>query len=164
MAITLPGELVSILHMLGYDWPTSDEEKLYALGQAWMGFSGQMQTATQSANQAAQPIWEANQGTAIEAFRNWWSNEESAPQVLGRASGGAQVVGIGLMICAGIVLALKISVITQLAILAFQIAQAIATAVVTFGASLAEIPIFKIITSKILDLLIDQAIAAVLGG
>jgi hypothetical protein len=164
MSITLPSELVSILQMLGYDWPTSDEDKLYELGQAWMGFSGTMQTATSSANQAAQPIWEGNQGTAIEAFRNWWNSEDSAPQVLGRASGGAQVVGIGLMICAGIVLALKISVITQLAILAFQIAQAIATAVVTFGASLAEIPIFKIITSKILDLLIDRAIAAVLGG
>ena len=164
MGMTLPSELVSILGMLGYDWPTSDEEKLYELGQAWMGFSGQLQTATASANQAAQPVWEGSAGAAIESFRQWWTSEDSAPSVLGRASGGAQVVGVGLMICAGIVLALKISVITQLAILAFQIAQAIATAVVTFGASLAEIPIFKIITSRILDLLIDRAIAAVLGG
>ncbi|MEE3920570.1 hypothetical protein V2I01_27060 [Micromonospora sp. BRA006-A] len=59
------------------------------------------------------------------------------------------LLGAGLIICAAIVLALKIAVIVQLAILAFEVAQAIATAVVTFGASLAEIPIFQIITREI---------------
>jgi hypothetical protein len=164
MGMQLPGELVSILGMLGYDWPTSDEEKLYELGQAWLGFSGQLRDAAASATQVAQQVWDGNQGQAIEAFRGWWTGGDSAPTVLDKGSGGAMKVGVGLIVCAGIVLALKISVITQLAILAFQIAQAIATAVVTFGASLAEIPIFKILTSKVLDLLIDRAIAAVLGG
>ncbi|MEU8258940.1 hypothetical protein AB0C06_32280 [Micromonospora inaquosa] len=164
MGLQLPGELVSLLSMLGYDWPTSDEEKLFELGQAWLGFSEQMANATQSAGGVAQEVWASNQGLAINAFREWWTAQDSAPGVLDRGANGAATVGIGLIVCAGVVLALKISVIVQLVILAVQIAQAIATAVATFGASLVEIPIFKIITSKILDLLIDQAVSAVLGG
>jgi hypothetical protein len=68
------------------------------------------------------------------------------------------------MVAAGVVLALKISVIVQLVMLAIQIAQAIATAVVTFGASLLEIPIFKMITSMILDQLLGFAMQALLNG
>lgn len=74
------------------------------------------------------------------------------------------VISIGLMIAAGVVLALKIQVIVQLILLAIQIAQAIATAAVTFGASLLEIPIFKTITGFIVDQLINMAIEAVLNG
>ncbi len=123
-----------------------------------------MSGAVASATGVSQEVWSTNQGQAIEAFRSWWTSEDSAPAVLDRGSSGATTVGIGLLVCAGIVLALKISIIVQLVILAIQIAQAIATAVATFGASLLEIPIFKIITSKLLDMLIDQAISAVLGG
>lgn len=48
--------------------------------------------------------------------------------------------------------------------LAVQIAQAIATAAVTFGASLAQIPIFKAITGLIIDQIIGYTIEAVLNG
>jgi hypothetical protein len=164
MGLQLPGELVSILAMLGYDWPTSDEEKLFELGNLWLGFSGQVQAAAGAATQVAAGVWEGNEGKVIDAFRDWWNDAENAPAVLARGAAGVTKVGVGLVVCAGIVLALKISIITQLVILAIQIAQAIATAVATFGASLAEIPIFKMITSRILDLLIDQAVTAVLGG
>jgi hypothetical protein len=62
------------------------------------------------------------------------------------------------------VLALKINVIVQLIMLAIEIAEALATAAPTFGASLAEIPIFKEITQLIIDQLINLALNAVLGG
>lgn len=60
--------------------------------------------------------------------------------------------------------ALKIAVVVQLVMLAVQIAQAIATAVPTFGLSLLEIPIFKEITSILLDQAIDLAISQVLSA
>ena len=72
--------------------------------------------------------------------------------------------GLSLTIAAGVVLALKVQVIVQLVMLAFQIAQAIATAAVTFGASLVQIPIFKTITGIIVDQLIGMAIDMVLNG
>jgi ABC-type lipoprotein release transport system permease subunit len=70
----------------------------------------------------------------------------------------------GLMIAAAVVLVLKIHVIVQLTMLAIEIAQAIATAGPTLGASPAEIPIFKELTGFVIDILIDQAIGALLGG
>lgn len=60
-------------------------------------------------------------------------------------------------------LALKVGVITQLIILIVQIAQAVATAAPSAGASLLEIPVFRAITKLILDRLQDMAIAKVLG-
>jgi hypothetical protein len=68
------------------------------------------------------------------------------------------------MICSGVVLALKINVVVQLTLLAIEIAQAITTAVATFGASLLEIPIFKSITGLILEQLLAFATEAILGG
>ncbi|MGV9214980.1 hypothetical protein ACTFTM_24215 [Micromonospora sp. RB23] len=164
MGLQLPGELVGLLGMLGYDWPTSDEEKLFQLGRLWIDFAPRIEEAGAAAMAAASPVWSENQGQAADAFRNWWNNADNAPQALQQGPAGASLLGAGLIVCAGVVLALKIQVIVQLAILAVQIAQAIATAVATFGASLLEIPIFKIATSLILDQLVSLAIDAVLNG
>ncbi len=73
-------------------------------------------------------------------------------------------IGAGLMACAGIVLAVKIDVIVQLVSLAIEIIEATATAPVTFGASLLEIPVFKEITGLLINLLINLALNAVMGG
>jgi hypothetical protein len=164
MGLTLPGELVTVLGMIGYDWPTSDEEKLFELGQAWVRFADDVGQAATDINGAAQQVWADNHGDAIDAFQRWWGGEGNAPASLANGATGATVIGAGLIICATVVLALKIQVIVQLVILAIQVAQAIATAVATFGASLLEIPIFKLITQQIVGLLIDQAVNALLGG
>ncbi|WP_238015030.1 hypothetical protein KZZ52_33855 [Dactylosporangium sp. AC04546] len=164
MGLQLPGELVTILGMLGYDWPTSDEEELFYLGQLWLEFGPQLEASGAAALSSASGVWNSSSGDPIEAFRGWWNHGDSPFTAIQDGSTGATIAGAGLMVCAGIVLALKISVIVQLVILAIQIAQAIATAVATFGASLLEIPIFKMITSFIIDQLIDMAIQAVLNG
>ncbi|MFG2106439.1 WXG100-like domain-containing protein [Micromonospora chersina] len=155
---------MSILGMLGYDWPTSDEEKLFHLGQLWVEFAPKMEAAGAAALASASAYWENNQGEAAQAFQAWWNGTDSPANTLAQGIPGASLVGAGIMVCAGVVLALKIQVIVQLAILAVQIAQAIATAAVTFGASLLEIPVFKMITSMILDQLIGMAVEAVLNG
>jgi hypothetical protein len=40
MGLQLPSELVSLLSMLGYNWPQADEEKLFEMGHAWLNFAG----------------------------------------------------------------------------------------------------------------------------
>ena len=160
----LPGELISLLGMLGYTWPEADEVKLFEMGQAWLAFPDRMQSNLGDAHTAAQAVWTDNQDSAIEAFRESWLDPESAKTNLENGATAATMIGAGLLVCAGIVLALKINVMVQLTLLAIQIAQAIATAAPTFGASLAEIPIFKMITQVLLDELINQALEAVLGG
>ncbi|TDD75655.1 hypothetical protein E1293_28165 [Actinomadura darangshiensis] len=164
MGLQLPGELISLLSMLGYTWPKADETKLMEMGGAWLGFAGAHSGPLGEADAQASRVWQANKGDDIEAFRTAWTDEESASTNLRDFTTAANIIGAGLMVCGGIVLALKINVIVQLTILAIEIAQAIATAGPTLGASLAEIPIFKEITGAIIDQLIDMALQAILNG
>ncbi|WP_369807676.1 hypothetical protein [Glycomyces sp. NRRL B-16210] len=160
----LPSELIGLLGMLGYDWPESDEESLFNLAGEWTGMADQLAGRVESLQSAARTLLENNQGAQVDAFQREWEAEESSPASLAEAGDPANVLNIGLTVMAGIVLTLKIQVIVQLAILAFQIAQAIAFAAVTFGASLAQIPIFKTITGIIIDQLMGLAIDKVLNG
>jgi hypothetical protein len=164
VGLQLPGELVSLLGMLGYSWPEADEEKLFEMAQHWLDLSGTVTAISAEAQGHGSSVVAANAGEAIAAFQKRWSGQDAPITNLADGATAAQGVGLGLMVAAGVVLALKINVIIQLVTLAIQIAQAIATAVVTFGASLLEIPIFKMITSLILDQLIGFAMEALLNG
>jgi hypothetical protein len=164
MGLQLPGELISLLGMLGYTWPEADEEKLFKMGDTWMSFGGALQGSVSEANGITQSVWASNQGEAIEAFRQEWSDDEAPSASLSDASTTCMIIGIGMFVAAIIVLVLKINVIVQLVMLAIEIAQAIATAGPTFGASLAEIPIFKEIAGLIIDQIINMAIEALLNG
>ncbi|KAB1910849.1 hypothetical protein [Micromonospora sp. AMSO31t] len=164
MGLQLPGELVTVLGMIGYTWPQTDETALFEMGQRWLAFSGTMHELTGEARQTAAPVGAGNAGADIEAFQRYWTEQDGPTQVLDDGATGAMLAGTGLIICGAIVLALKIQVIVQLVILAVEIAQAVATAVATFGASLAEIPIFQAITREIVGLLIDQVVTELLNG
>ncbi|MET7667106.1 hypothetical protein [Micromonospora luteifusca] len=164
MGLTLPGELVSFLSMIGYDWPESDETALFQLAGEWTGMADRINGSVAQLESAARTVLDTNRGESFTAFAEEWNDGESAPRNIADATDPTNIIAIGLMAGAGIVLALKIQVIVQLILLAIQIAQAIATAVVTFGASLLEIPIFKMITGMIVDQLIGMAVDAVLNG
>ncbi|GAA2711588.1 WXG100-like domain-containing protein [Actinoplanes palleronii] len=164
MGLQLPGELVTALGWIGLSWPEGDEEKLFEMGQAWLDFAGTVAGASGEAGSAAAAVLAQHSGEAMQAFGQWWAQPESGPGTLPDYAQAATLVGTGLIICAGIVLALKIQMIVQLAILAFEVAQAIATAVATFGASLAEIPIFQTITREVVSMLIDQVISELMNG
>ena len=162
MGIQIPGELSALLNELGYTWPESDEESLFALGQRWIAFGAQADGFAASAATAVQAL-SGSHGMALDAFRAQWDDPESANEVLAGLGLGARAVGAALIVCAIAVLALKINVIVQLTLLVIAIAQAIATAGPTFGASLLEVPLFKKLTDIAIDILIDQALEIVLG-
>ncbi|MEU4713956.1 hypothetical protein AB0F73_09945 [Micromonospora purpureochromogenes] len=164
MGLTLPGELASLLSMIGYDWPESDETAIFQLAGEWTGMADRINGSVARLESAARTVLETNRGESITAFASEWNDKESAARNIADATNPTNVIAIGLMAAAGVVLALKIQVIIQLILLAIQIAQAIATAVATFGASLLEIPIFKMITGMIVDQLIGLAVDTVLNG
>ncbi|MEV6343272.1 hypothetical protein [Actinoplanes sp. NPDC051851] len=164
MGLQLPGELITALGWIGLSWPEADEEKLFEMGQAWIEFGGRVAGASGEASSAAAAIWQQHEGDAIQAFQKWWTKADSGPGTLPDYANAAMLVGTGMIICAAIVLVLKIQMIVQLVILVIEVAQAIATAIATFGASLAEIPIFQTITREIVGMLIDQVISELLNG
>jgi len=164
VGLQLPGELVTLLGWLGFSWPEADEEKLYELGMTWIALGDELAGPVQAATSAASTVLSENSGDAITAFQKAWNAELSPANNLEKANSGAKILGVCMIACALIVLALKISVIVQLILLAIQIAQAIATAVATFGASLLEIPIFRMIAELVIDQIIGMALNAILGG
>ncbi|HEY9473403.1 MAG TPA: hypothetical protein VIS06_06055 [Mycobacteriales bacterium] len=163
MGIELPGELADLLNELGYIWPKVDEEKLFQLGQHWIEFGSALRDTAQDATTIATAVWTDNTGQAIEAFRASWDDHDSPMSVLRDSMVAAPVIGACLFICAAVVLALKINVIVQLTILAIEIIQAIATAVVSFGASLLELPVFKKLADLAINFIITKAMEAILG-
>ncbi len=162
--IMLPPELSGLLNTLGFNWPLSDEGKLFDLAGQWSSFGDQLGPAVAEADGHAQQVLGANSGAAVERFGAFWSEGDAPKQNLDDGATASTLIGTGLYVCAGVVVALKTAVVVQLAMLAVQIAQAIATAVVTFGASLLEIPIFRQITKLLLDQALDLAINSVLNG
>lgn len=164
MGMQLPSELISLLSVLGYEWPESDEEKMFDLSGKWTGMAESVAGPVEELNVAAKSILENHKGKDVDAFGVEWDDEESSGRNIADAQDPLNVIGISLTVGAGLVLALKIQVIVQLAILAVQIAYAIATAAVTFGASLLQIPIFKKITGLIIDQLVGMATERVLNG
>lgn len=164
MGLELPGELRSLLNVLGYTWPEADETKLFEMGNAWIGFSGTLAGVVAETNTGASAVWSAHSGQDISAFQAWWSKEDSPASSLSDGVTAAVLTGTGLIICGAIVLALKIAVIVQLVILAIQIAQAVATAAVTFGASLLEIPVFQALARTIVGNLFQEVIWKLIDG
>lgn len=162
MAIELPGPLADVLEGLGFHWTNTDEGGVSAMGTSWTNFSGKPQTHGVNANTHAQTVFAANQGQAIDAMNTTWSKNDAAHSNLVSGGKAAAMIGAGLGICAAIVVVLKSNVIIQLVQLVVEIVQAIAEAFVSFGASLAEIPIFKQLTQKVIGLVQNTAINAVM--
>ncbi|WP_205326719.1 hypothetical protein [Glycomyces sp. YM15] len=164
MGMQLPGELIGLLGVLGYEWPESDEESMFNLAGEWTGMADKVAERVEGLQSAARTLLEGNTGAHIDAFQKEWEADESSPAALAKAADPANQLNIGLTVMAGIITALKIQVIVQLAILAVQIAWALATAPLTFGASLAQIPIFKQITGLIIDQLMGMATNRIMNG
>lgn len=162
MGLQLPGELVGVLGMIGINWPEGDEEKLFKLGQTWLDFSGSLGNISADAEPAALQVSTGHEGPAVEAFKKMWE-EHGGTRNLDIASNAGMAFGLGLFLYAAVVLVLKINAMIQLVMLAIAIAQAIATAVVTFGASLLQIPIFRQITKMIIESLLEMAVWKIIG-
>jgi len=164
MGMQLPSEVRQILSLCGFSWPEGDETKLLSLGQTWTGLSGQMDGHVQTANSAATAVWTGNKAETIDAFQTKWNGDASPVNRLNMGGTGADIVGAGLMVCAGIVLALKVNVIVQATLTLIAIAEAIAAAFVTFGATAALVVVLREALKRLLDWLLNQAIGKVLGG
>lgn len=157
----LPGALVTVLGLVGLDWPESDEDKIFELGKKWLELSGAAQQFAADTDNLMQVVSTGNVNDAIDAVQAYWK-EHGAPAVMEPGAHAPFILGVGMFIFGIFVIVLKIIFVVQLVILAIQIAQAIATAVATFGASLLQIPIFRQLTRMALDLATDKVIEKVL--
>jgi hypothetical protein len=157
--LQIPGELNTLLRIIGFEFPDCDETKLFKMGQVCTQFGNTLEQIGGQADGVASKVWSENKGQDVEAFQNSWGGDEGPSKVLKDAAKALQLMGTGMSIFAAIMLALKIAKIQQMITLAIQIASAIARAVPTFGASLAEIPIYQQISQRIVQMLVNQVLS-----
>ena len=163
MGLTLPGELERLLNDLGFTWPEVDEEDLFSVGGEWCSFGNAVSAAHQTSTGAAQRLLSTNQSAGLDAFSSRMQHPDSPLSVLGQASTGVESVGAAMYCAAGLVLGLKVNTMINLVTLLCEIVSAIAEAAPTFGASLAEIPVFKEITNRIINAIVNEAVNAILS-
>ncbi|BBH65121.1 hypothetical protein ACTI_18060 [Actinoplanes sp. OR16] len=163
MTIELPVELTEPLGWVGLTWPQADEDRLHADGLAWIEHGTRLRRHLAEADAAARRVWMENEGASVEAFEQWWNGPEGPGRHLTDAATAVELIGAGLIAMAGVTVALKTAYIAQLTILSFQVGQAVATAFVSAGATLAEIPVFVAATRLACRELIHRSLQMVEG-
>lgn len=152
MAMNLPGELVWVLDMLGYDWPPLDEDEMRRAAVIMRQFKDDIEgTVSVADTRVKTGVGAAVKGQVSTSFVDAWDTDRSTN--IQKLIDALDPVAGGIDIGADAVVALKVKVIAELVITAAQIAAAAASAVVTLGASLAANAAILALRKKALDVL-----------
>ncbi|WP_150247153.1 PE-PGRS family protein [Streptomyces albofaciens] len=166
MALTLPGEVVWVLDLLGYSWPEADEDKLMECGRAWLEFAAQVGRTDGRGGSAVREVVSANSGEAVSRFSETWERFSDGPgSYLPDAQVAANVIGVGFEVAAGAVFAAKAEVIVQLVVLAVELISAQAAAPFTLGLSevgaLGVTQVTRLAVRRLLDTLKREVVEAI---
>ncbi|MGH2545117.1 MAG: hypothetical protein ACRDRY_15480 [Pseudonocardiaceae bacterium] len=130
----LPGELVEVMDILGFNWPQADEDKIFECSRAWEDYAGDVERVIADAERACREAIEHNRGAAITAFEGHW-RELGGHGDLRHAADAARVVSEALDLFGKAVFAMKTATITQLGIAAAAVIASVASAIFTAGLS-----------------------------
>ncbi|MFF3908437.1 toxin glutamine deamidase domain-containing protein [Streptomyces sp. NPDC001848] len=154
----LPDELEWVLQMLGYRWPTADEDKLKDCATLWRKFGDDVSDLHARANTSARTVVAHNAGESIDKFTKTYAKFDGgtgSDGYLASAAQAAYTIANVLEACAYLVEFAKWAVIAQLIALAFEIAAAQAAAPFTFGLSeagaLGATQVTRLIVRRLLD-------------
>jgi hypothetical protein len=168
MSLTLPGELVWVLDLLGYTWPEADEEALHEVAEAWRSFGKALEDIEAQGEGFARTVVAANAGTAVDGFsRSWgaYTGANGEDRYIPDAKTACEVIALAFDAAAVAVLTAKLSVIAQLVALALEIIAAQASAPFTFGLSeiggLGATQATRVIVRELLDKLKREVMEAI---
>ncbi|MEV7213374.1 toxin glutamine deamidase domain-containing protein [Kitasatospora cineracea] len=132
----LPDSVEWVLEMLGFDWPTADEDKLMESAQVWRDFADQVEELHYRAAGAANNVLASNAGDSIDAFGKTWEKfSNGGSGYLSDAAMAARLIAAAFDAAAVIVITCKVAVIAQLVALAVELIAAQAAAPFTLGLS-----------------------------
>jgi hypothetical protein len=162
--LKLPGFVVQGMYDLGvFDVPDGDICGMVKVASAWDTHGSRAAGPPRKALAAAEQVWNNNKSAAVDAFRQEFTGPHAPVANLTDASSGARGIGIGVLAGAGILGSLMVLDIAQVTWMLIAIAEAVATAIVTFGGSLLEILGIKEVTTAALNTGINTAANAVMG-
>lgn len=157
MGMLLPGELVWVMDMLGFEWPNLDEDEIHRAADLVRQYRDDLEDTIRWADRRINgDVATAMTNKAALAYSEAWNrnrsdNLDQLVELLGPVASGIDMF-------ADAVLALKVKVAAEVAITAAQIAAAAASAVVTLGASAAATAAIIVARKKALDIMTDIAV------
>ncbi|MGA5199874.1 PE-PGRS family protein, partial [Streptomyces exfoliatus] len=131
----LPNALEWVLEMLGFEWPTADEDKLIECAQVWRTFAAEVEGHQSRGVTSASNVLSQNAGDSIDGFSKAWDKFGGSSGYFDDARQAAEVIAFTFEAAAALVIGMKVAVIAQLVILAAEIIAAQAAAPFTFGLS-----------------------------
>ncbi len=131
----LPDELEWVLEMLGFHWPTADEDQLVRCAEVWERFAEDATRLHADADRSTSTVVSHNAGESIDAFQAAYDRFQGDDGHLHNAAQAATVIGTALRAAAVVVETGKIAVIAQLVALAVELISAQAAAPFTLGVS-----------------------------
>ncbi|MFF5479643.1 PE-PGRS family protein [Streptomyces sp. NPDC012935] len=168
MSLTLPGELVWVLDLLGYSWPEADEEALHQVAETWRAFGKELEEIQADGEGFARIVLAGSFGSAIEGFTKDWGAYTGAngeDRYIPDARTACEVIAFAFDAAAVAVLTAKLAVIVQLVALAIEIIAAQAAAPFTFGLSeigaLGATQATRLIVRELLDRLKKEVMEAI---
>lgn len=165
MSITLPGELVEVMEILGFNWPHADEDKIFECGHAWKDYAGEVERVIADADRACREAVERNRGEAITAFEGHW-RELGSQGDLRRAADAAVIVSDALELFGHAVIAMKLAIIAQLTATAAAVIASVASAIFTAGlstlAGAGAVQAARIAVREIIEELIEKLVKTII--
>jgi hypothetical protein len=168
MSLTLPGELVWVLDLLGYTWPEVDEEALHEVAETWRVFGAELEQIQAQGEGLARTVVSFNSGSAVDGFSKAWGAYTGAngeDSYIPDAKTACEVIAFAFDAAAVAVLTAKLAVIAQLVALAVEIIAAQAAAPFTLGLSevgaLGATQATRLIVRELLDQLRKEVVEAV---
>lgn len=164
MTIAPPPNVVEVLSIIGIDWPDSDEDKLHAMGDAWLALSEELAALAGGVDRHARTLYSCSMGVPIDAFRAKWTAEDAPAATLRDGAQAAALIAKGLHTASRIVILYKMKIVAEIGSLAVSTAVLIYGAFATFGAALLGVPLLRWIVKRAIDQLTELAIGWVLSG
>ncbi|MER8182693.1 hypothetical protein [Kitasatospora sp. NPDC094015] len=161
MAIELPGELVWVMDLLGLNWPQVNEDSVREYAEHVRRFATNIDTTHEAATGTIRAMADAYQASSYQQLAETWArmSTDHMDDLVRVCTASA----VALDIAADVIVAAKLAVITQLGIMAAELAAAAATAVVTLGASAAAEAALAEVQRRIVKEIIQQAEDQVVG-
>ncbi len=156
MGMMLPDELIWIMDKLGFEWPDLDEDEIHRGADIVRRFGVDLAASIQAVDRRVNTEVAAGSSKTALAYVDAWNQNRS--QNLQRILDYVEPAATGVDIFADAVLALKVKVIAEVTVTAAQVAAALASSFVTFGAGAAVAAGLIIARKKAMDILVDVAI------
>lgn len=136
LGMMLPDGLVWILDKLGFEWPDLDEDEIRRGAELLRQYGIDLGDVIDAVDQRMNlDIVGASQSQGVLAFADAWNQNRS--QNLQKIVDAMDPAATGVDLAADAVLALKVKVIVDVTLTAAQVATALASSLVTFGAGAA---------------------------